>query len=412
MRSALSLAVALFASLACTSTPKGEQAARSPAAGGQDGGGSELRGVVVPVEPAALALWPEAYAGELVVLEALPHGTLVAQDDVVARLDPRALEQQLADARLELDSARVEHAGLVAKNDVAGEAAASQLARTEAGLDRARRALAGFEAVERAFERRSDALALLREQDGVDDQLDELAQLEAMYAADELVDATEEIVLKRSRRRLARARAWNELSQDQRDHRVELSDALELESRREDVAREEEGLAHLRATAAVEARARAGAEARSAADLAQKETRLARLERDRELLTLRAPRAGVLLHGSARDLRSGGAPKRVERGGTLAARADVLLVADPARLAVALDVPESQRAGLADGAAVTVRPLALSGVELRGTLALAALPAVAKGEEGAFEATVALDGTAPGLVCGMHVVVAAAGARR
>ena len=58
-----------------------------------------------------------------------------------------------------------------------------------------------------------------------------------MYEADELTDATEEIVLKRSRRNLALTEERNSLQEDRRQYRVELSDRIQLESRKEDLER-------------------------------------------------------------------------------------------------------------------------------------------------------------------------------
>jgi hypothetical protein len=409
MTHAFPLLLAL-ASLAACSTPFARTAETStqlhPASSAATSP-EELVGVLVPADPAVIAPWPEAYAGELLVLEARPHGATVAEGDVVARLDARAFADQVHDAELALGSARVAHAGLLERNAVAAEAAASGLAQAVAGLDRARRALAGYEQRELAFARRSDGISEQREAAYVDDQKDELAQLEAMYTADELTDATEEIVLKRSRRDLASTLASTALSKETRAYNVELTEALQREARHEEVAVAELALAHLRRTQAVDAAARADAEKRSAAELERQAERLAELERDRALFEVRAPRAGVLLHGSRRSFRSGAAPARVERGGRLDARGEAFLVALPGDLAVALELPESARPRWADGTEVVVRPVGGDG-ELRGTLAVGAYPTGTNGAESTFEATVRLDGPTAergALLAGQHVKV-------
>lgn len=348
-------------------------------------------GVVVPIEPASIRPWPEAYSGELVLLEVLPHGAEVAEGGVVAELDPRALDRELADAALELASARVRDEGLVRRHAVEEAAARSQLAQAESALDRARRALAGWKERELAFSERQAQLQRRYEAANVEDQQDELAQLQAMYQADELTDATEQIVLKRSQRALAITEVGNALARDRREYQRTLQEKLELESREEAVRVQEQALARTVETQAIERAAREDAAARSKAELAQKAARHERLARDRASLTLRAPRSGVLLHGSLESLRSG-AQVRHERGGSLAARKDAFLVADPARAAVALDLPESAAGSLRSGARVRVRPLALPGAAIEGTVEIASWPGPrAAGDELARAATIVLE---------------------
>ncbi|MCZ6599048.1 MAG: hypothetical protein O7B99_15530, partial [Planctomycetota bacterium] len=57
-----------------------------------------------------------------------------------------------------------------------------------------------------------------------------------------------------------------------------------------------------------------------------------------------------------------------------------------------------------DGAAAVARPLG-SDTGIKGTLSIASFPSGTKGEESTFEATVALEASAPGLVPGMHASV-------
>ncbi len=364
-----------------------------------------LTGVFVPAEFEAVSLWPEAYRGELLVLEVMAQGSSVATGDVVARLDQRALEDQIRQAQLDVRSAEVKHAGLQGKDELARQAAQSQRARASAALERARRAFEGYTLHELAFSLRGDGLAETRERHRLDDQRDELDQLELMYEADELTDATEEIVLKRSRRDLDWTQQRNALSRDQRAYQVEHTRTLQREEREEALQKQEEQLAHLVRSQSLEALAREDAEARSAAELEKKRVHLARLLQDLELLTIRAPRDGILLHGKARDYRPGGSPPRPVRGSKLSARQDVLLVASPARLELALDVPESALAKVRDGAGATVRPIARPDVELRGTLVLPTYPASRKGDESLFEGVIELGESAPGLVIGMHAKV-------
>lgn len=375
------------------------QQAQAPAA-------EPITGTIAPAAFGAVALWPRAWSGEFLVLEALPQGARVAQGDVLVRLDVERIDEQIRGAELELRSAEIAHAGLLERHALSTEAAADELAQARARVDRARRSLAAFKEKGLEHERRGDELRARYEQQGIDDQIDELAQVEAMYEADELVDATEEIVLKRSRRDLESTRLSSALNADRRALEASVMRPLQLEQREEEVALQQAALARLVRSQAIDARSREDATARSTRALEDKREALAELRADRELFTLRAPGDGVLLYGKAEDYRPGGKPPVVERGGRLAARSDVLMVADPRRLAVTFDLSEVQRAGVAPSAVVSVRPLSLRDA-LQGELEIDPFPSARPaGKDGAlFAARVLLEPGDHGLAVGMQAKV-------
>lgn len=404
------LPLALFVT-ACASTSSGTPpAAQSPAqanAPAAKAAAEALTGTVAPAAAAAVSVWPREYSGELLVLEALPQGSSVAQGDVLVRLDTARIEEQIRDAERNLNSAEIAHAGLLQRHALAAEAAAMDLAQARARLERAQRALDAFKARELSFAERNDELRERYERQSIEDRVDELAQVEAMYEADELVDATEEIVLKRSRRDLETARYSTELSADRRAFEAEITRPMQLEGREEEVAVQAAGVARLERTQAIDAAAREDAAARSGMALEDKRTDLADLRADLELFTLVAPTDGVLLYGELEHYRPGAKPPEVERGTRLGARSDVLLVADPRRLAIAFDLSEAQRAGLAQGAPVSVRPLSRPDDALEAELSIEPFPAPRlAGKDGAvFAARATLPPGDHGLLFGMQAKV-------
>jgi len=394
-----------FALGGCSTTPSDAAAELGEGPAGPGSTKSTMTGRIIPGEHAAVSLWPEAYNGELLVLEVRPEGTPVVEGDVLARLDTRSIEEQIASAELELQSARVAHDGLLEKNRIALELAVADLARARAGLDRTRRTLDGYENRELGFMTRIDGLSEQREQFRVDDQRDELAQLEAMYEADELTDATEEIVLKRSQRNLQLTLDGNSLSADRRQYRNEIAQLNDLETRREALTRETQAVEHLVRNQAVAQAARSDAEQRSLAAGAKKEERLQRLTRDLELLTIKAPRAGILMHGKLADYRPGKSRARLERASKIAPRSDVLLVVEPSKLAVALELSESSLDTLGDGSVVRLRPVRGHDRDWKGRLTVSPFPTGHKGDEGTFAADIAVDSATPGWIIGTGVSV-------
>jgi hypothetical protein len=370
----------------------------------------ERPGVFAPAAPAAVSLWFEAYAGEMLVLEAMPQGSEVKEGDVLARLETKSIDEQVHQAELEAASSAVRHQGVVEKNRIDEDAAAAALEQAKAALDRAKKTLDGWTQKELAFNRRGDEISKKNEDAGIDDQKDELAQLEKMYKADELVDATEEIVLKRAKRRLAISEDARTLSVDRRGYKIDYDEAMQTEVKKEAAKMQELALDRLVRTQAVEKRAREDALLRSKDALDQQAQRLEKLHRDREKFVVKAPRGGILLHGKEKDYRPGRTPARYERGSQLPARTDVFLVADPAAVAVAFDVPESMLGEAREGAAVEVKAIAPAGASGIGTVHLEAYPGTKVGEENGWEATAKLSSAIPGVLFGTRAKVVLGGA--
>jgi len=342
------------------------------------------------------------------VLEVAPQGTAVKKGDVVAKLDARAIEEELHRAELDLVTAELNQRALQERDQLETEAAKSALERARAALERARRSLEGWRKDELVFDRRSDELGKRYEEAGVEDQTDELDQLEKMYKADELVDATEDIVLKRSRRALALTKDQNALSRDRAKHHQELDLALQTEQREEEFRAQGENVARLERQQAIEARGRADAEARSADALTEQRPRLERLRRDRALFELRAPADGVLLHGSIEDYRPGRSPARYVRGSQLGTRADVFVVAPAEPAGVAFDVAESELSSFQDGARVQVKSVA-GEMSASGTVRLDKYARSLSTSEGSFEAAAELEQPLRGARYGQRVRIAAQG---
>ncbi len=354
-------------------------------------GAFEKVGILAPSSFTAVSIWPEQYAGALLVLEALQHGSSVAEGDVLAKLDTRAVDEEIHKAELEAQSAAIRHQSVVEKNRLDQEAAESQLELAKASLDRAQRSLEGWKKDELAFIEREDEISKRYEEANVEDQTDELDQLEKMYQADALVDATEDIVIKRSRRQLDLTQTSNRLARDRSQYRRQLDLALQTEQREEQVRKQAEELARLTRQQEIDARVRADAELRSADSVREQDEKLARLRRDRERLVLRAPRAGILLHGASKDYRPGRSPARVDRGSQLAVHQELFLIADPEPSAVALDVSDADLARLHSGTSVRVQTLGPIQASVTGTTQVALYPSSSSANEATYPADVTLE---------------------
>lgn len=384
-----------------------------PGSGAEDGseaadrGAKEWEGTALPADGTAIAVWPESYAGELLVLDVLPHGSPVQQGEVIAHLDLRPIDEAIRQAELEAHSALVRQANAEEKDRIEREAAASALEQARSALDRSKRALEGWEKYELEFAKRGAELGDRHHLAGIEDQTDELTQLEKMYKADELVDATEEIVIKRSKRALDLSKTGLGLGREQRSYQVKYDEALQTEAKREAVRVQADALARLVQTQAIDRRAAEDGLERSKAELVDKQRDLDELRRDRALLTLQAPRAGILLHGSLDDYRPKQVPPRHERGNRLPPRTELFTVSSPDKLVVAVDVPESKLESAKPGSRVEVHPVFDPETTVAGKLRVAEYPEAksASAAENSYEANVDLDHQVPGLRVGMRAKV-------
>ncbi|MEQ8766550.1 MAG: hypothetical protein RL885_21735 [Planctomycetota bacterium] len=366
----------------------------------------ERNGTFIPAVASEIEIDPKAYSGALRWREILPHGTLVRAGDRVGRFEMESIEEQIEAAKREVDSARRSLQNT--KIEIGLEEASEELGleRTRAERDDAARSLEGWLKHELDFARRSAEMSQQSFEDNIQDQKDELAQLESMYREDELTDATEEIVLQRSRRSLARSLARFELSKEQRAY-SDQEIPHQTAGRRRNLAAREQALHAAVKKAEI---AREGRQLRiEAAEraLKEKEEKLAELEHDRGLLDVVAPRDGMLLHGGVEDYHPGKVAPRHEVGSAASPRQAILTVADPDRFEVACDVPESKVLDLRSGQVATVTSALLPGQSRMGKLRLERFPSPrsASGAENSYEALVILTEPLPGIVAGQRAKV-------
>lgn len=361
-------------------------------------------GTFIPAEYDEIALWTEEYSGELLLLEALPHGSPVNAGDVIARFDVRNIDRQIMLAERDIRAAelRLQSTRIQAEVDTQREHQTVKGARKD--LELARRSFEGYESVELDLVRREAEARRQYSEHSIEDQQAELEQLEAMYRDDELTDATEEIVLSRSRRNLARTVNSLKLQDERRAYSEAFSEAIQIERRRKDVESKVDYLKRLEARTDIDGRTRRNGVVQSEEALADKVAKLEKLRRDREMLTVKAPRNGILLHGSGGDYRPGKVAPRYERGQRAALRSILFCVAEPDRVGLALDVLESDLESVREGTPVKITPTVAPGTEFMGTLDLDSYPSPgsARGQENTYESVVKLENAASGIKPGMR----------
>jgi hypothetical protein len=354
------------------------------------------KGTVVPAEKQDVVLDFKGFKGEVEVVDALPHGSFVNEGDVVARFDAQAIDEQVVRAKMALERSELDMRAAEEDQRARREAEAEKLDAARSASERAAKRLRGYREHELKFIEESERMNLQARQHNLENQKDELDQLEKMYAEDELVDATEEIVLKRSRRRYAQSVQGHELAERRRIYDKEWYDPW----REEDLVKEAEtraaGLQRLERSQEFAEKRDVLAMAQRRFDLEKQRRDLQDLVRDRDAFTVRAPRAGILM------LANNG---QIEKGTKLRSGASLGTVADAKKYNVETTVAEKDILQVKSGTAVEVVPTANADLKLMGRLRVDYLP----GKNG-FGAEVVLSQPdvrlRPGFTCEVEIILA------
>ncbi len=361
-----------------------------------------LSGRFVPAGPKTLSLWFKAYQGDLVLTWVLPQGSAVTKGSLLARIDPKGIDKEMESLQRQIEAQELALDKAVQEDRIAAESEKKQVEAASRELDRARTAFRMWEKVELPLTHRSEDLQAQRMADNIQDQKDELEQLEKMYRQDELVDATEEIVLERARRNLSRSLEAQAVQRARLKHKRDYAEPLERAKKKENIEALSRKLAHLKVQLKLAARTRKAEIEKLRRGIAKSKARLQDLKKDRKLFDLRSPRAGILLYGSPAAYRPGGAPPRYKRGSRLSARTVLFTIASAERVDLALDVPEAKIPELKERTAVEVRALAAPSKAYMGAMRVDRFPAASPGGSQVFHALVEIEGKTPGLLPGMR----------
>jgi multidrug resistance efflux pump len=374
----------------------------------------ERTGSFVPANATEVKLGLESWSAALELTEVAAHGSVVREGDVLARFDLKAIDDAITAAERDLRSTEIRHQNAREQVRLEDEAAAQRIEAATDALTDAQEALDNFEKIELALKRRGEALNEAFSKDGIDDQKDELAQLEKMYTADELTDATEEIVLRRSRRQIARTQTSIDLQKARRDYDDSYAEKKQHEQKQKAARDAQRNLDRTQRQVEIERRTRADSLARLDPEMKEAREKGEKLKHDREKLVVKAPASGIVVHGSADDYRPGRTPPRHEIGGSVQPKATLFAIAAPGALKVALDVTEAQVLVLSQGMAGKVVATADPSLTIVGRLTYDRFPSARSGgaPEASFDGSVEIGPVAPAIVAGMRCKVVLEAAKK
>ncbi len=360
-----------------------------------------LDGVFEAQNQAELFIRPQEWAA-LSVLKAVDHGAVVKQGDLVLALDTEKIDRVIADLRSEL-----ELNALALKQATAQLAAMEKIAPLEVQANNRSRRITEedwkrYQDVEKPLMAKVTEFRLKAAQETLEYAEEEYRQLEKMYQADDLLEETEKIVLRRAKNGVDRARLSLELAQAANEEAVKLS-LPRMDERAKDQT--ERSLIDTEYTKInlplLMGKHRLELEKLQVVRNLGEE-KLKKLISDREAMMVKAPVEGIVYYGrSVRGKWSALSVETLRRGASIMPNEVFMTVVQTRPLTIRTTVPESQSQRVRAGLQAVVQPVGFAGLKLSAIVQrVGTIPLGSSGFD--CQLTVASDGLSSAIVPGMN----------
>jgi multidrug resistance efflux pump len=302
---------------------------------------------------------PAAGGGALVVKQAVEHGATVSKGDLLIALDLEKMDQVIRD--LESERTLNEIALKLAEEElpILERSTPADLAAAERAKKIADEDLKKFLEVERDFSEKSANFNVRRAKEYLEYAKEELRQLEKMYKSKDLTEETEEIILKRQRNTVEMAEWSVKVAEKSRDDLLKTDLPRRDQAFQESAQKQTLALEKARATLPLTLNQKRLSLAKLKYDREKALDRLAKLKRDRELLTVKAPSDGIVYYGKCvrgQWTTAATVAPRLQRGGILMPEEVLITIVKPQSLFVRAVVEEKDLQHLRPGMIGKVAP--------------------------------------------------------
>lgn len=368
----------------------------------------ELDGVFVAQTMTLVELRPESWSSFKVV-EAVEHGEQVEKGDVLVEFETDKIDEAIADQETaqELASLSLKQAELGLK--LLETTTPIDLKMVERQKRMMAEDLARFLKIDIDLTKKSAESSLKSSEQSLEYQLEELNQLEKMYKADDLTEETEEIILKRQRHAVERAKFYLELAKNRYDETLNVYLPRDKESMQVSADLYELTMDRTKAALPIDLeREKIGLEKLKVQQKRDLE-KFQELKKDRKLMTITAPAAGIVYYGKCVRGKWSGASTIADKlqPGASASAGPLMTIVSPRPLQVRATVSESDLHWVKKGMRGTVTPTALP--DARATATISEMDQI-PGLDNTYSATfrVALneemDAIMPGMKCKVKLV--------
>jgi HlyD family secretion protein len=368
----------------------------------------ELEGVFVAQKMTPVELRPESWS-TFKVVEAVEHGAEVEKGDVLVEFETDKIDDAIADqetaqelAQLSLKQAELGLKLLEKTTPIDLKMAERQKKMNAEDLKR-------FLEIDIDLTKKSAASSLKSSEQTLEYQLEELNQLEKMYKADDLTEETEEIILKRQRNAVERARFYLELAKNRYDETMNVYLPRDKESMQVMADIYELTIDRSKATLPIDLEREKISFEKLKVQQKRDLEKFAKLKKDRELMTITAPASGIVYYGKCVRGKWSGASSIADklRPGASASTGTLMTIVSPRPLQVRATVPEKELHWVKKGMRGTVKPTAIP--DGRATATISEMDRI-MGVDNAYSAIFRvaineeMDAIMPGMKCKVKVV--------
>ncbi|HEY3324645.1 MAG TPA: HlyD family efflux transporter periplasmic adaptor subunit [Planctomycetota bacterium] len=256
----------------------------------------EADGTLEPLKRKKLRILPDEFAGPYTVTEIVPSGQAVEAGAILARMETATLERWIRGGQEALDAAKAKLQTTRDELDSLKTGNRLKLERMDQDLKQAERDVKVFEKFGDEQWMRGKELAIRQNQHYQENREQELSQLEKMYKDAQLSSDTKEIVLQRARRDAELGREGLALLQKTGQQLKEFDYPTQKEKLARAIEQKKQDIDLVKAGVRT-AEAQKGEEMKAAERAVRdNDERMARLRGDMDLLTVKAPFAGVFRH--------------------------------------------------------------------------------------------------------------------
>jgi multidrug resistance efflux pump len=369
-----------------------------------------LEGVFEATSVAEVVLRPQEWS-EFEVLKAVEHGTTVKPGDLLVSIDTEKIDRAIADLERDLALARLSLQETETQLQLGRVTGPLDLAMGERSKRNIDQDMAHYLQVERPMMERTLKFMVKMAEDRLAYEQEELRQLEKMYKADDLVEETEEIILRRARDSVAQAKFGLERATTDRDSLLKISIPRAEEALKMSVQRQAIELKKTQASVPAAQRKIELSLEKMKVDLGRNQERFGRLVADRKLMNVKAPIGGIVYYGRVVRGKWIGAEMsadKLRRGARLMADDVFMTIVEPRPLTVRAAASEKQLRYVVAGMKAGVTPTAFPDLKLDAIVErVAGVPGTAKEFDTVL--TLAMNAEAravmPGMSCEVKILL-------
>ncbi|MGI6418993.1 MAG: HlyD family efflux transporter periplasmic adaptor subunit [Thermoguttaceae bacterium] len=317
-----------------------------------------LDGTFVAQTMTPVELKPDSWA-TFKVLKAVEHGTQVRKGEVLVEFESDKIQEAIADqetarqlAALSLQQAEIGLKLLEATTPI-------DLAMAERQKKIVQEDLARFLKIDLELSKKSAQYDLRYAEETLENQLEELKQLEKMYKADDLTEETEEIVLKRQRNAVDRAKFYLELAKNRFDETTNVFLPRETETIKISAEMLKLAMDRVKSTLPVDLEREKINLQKLKVEQKRNAERFAKLKGDLKLMKLTAPADGIVYYGKCVRGKWTGASAIADKfePGASASPGVLMTIVNPRPVAIRASVNQKDLQWIKTGLAGTVTPV-------------------------------------------------------